>query len=112
SLKCFAAETLMVRAPSPEESPDIPSFFDDNDSASFQLSLSCSYNRCHEIPIAMILSGAAASRLRSGLRILQKCQTADSCIIGRAFPVRPYTISSTPFRRKPIGPFNALAADR
>lgn len=62
----------------------------------------------------MVLSGAAASRiLRSGPRILQKCQTIDSCTFGLVFPpVRPYSISSTPFRRKPIYSFNALAASR
>lgn len=60
----------------------------------------------------MILSGAAASRiLCSGPRILQKCLSVDSCINRVAYtPVRPYSISSTPFRRKSIGPFNALAA--
>ena len=62
----------------------------------------------------MILSGAAVSRiLRSGPRILQKCLAVDSCIIGLPYtPVRPYSISSTPFRRKPISPFNALEACR
>jgi rhomboid-like protein len=62
----------------------------------------------------MILSGAAAFRiLRSGPRILQKCQTVDGCIIGLAHsPVRPYSISSTPFRRKPAGPLHALTACR
>ena len=62
----------------------------------------------------MILSGAAASRtLRSGPRILQKCLAVDSYINRLAYTlVRPYSISSTPFRRKLIGPFNALAVCR
>jgi len=62
----------------------------------------------------MIHSGAAASRiLRSCPRILQKCQIVDGCAFGLAYaPVRPFSISSTPFRRKTSCPFNALAASR
>jgi rhomboid-like protein len=62
----------------------------------------------------MILSGAVASRiLRSGPRILPKCQTVDSYVNGLPyFPVRPYTISSTPFRSKRTDPFDAFAACR
>jgi rhomboid-like protein len=62
----------------------------------------------------MVLSGAAASRiLRSGSRILQKCLAVDHCNIGLLYtPIRPYSISSYPFRQKPIGPFNALEAYR
>jgi rhomboid-like protein len=62
----------------------------------------------------MILFGAAASRfLCSSPRILLRCQIVDSCIYGLALPpVRPYSISSTPFRRKNICSFNSLAASR
>lgn len=60
----------------------------------------------------MLFSGAAASRiLRSGPRFLQKCQSVDICIFKHSsFPVRSYSINSTPFRRKPTFPANSLAA--
>lgn len=62
----------------------------------------------------MVLSRAAASRiLRSSPRILQKFQVVDNCTIGLALaPPRPYSTSSTPFRRKPLCSFNAPAASR
>ncbi len=87
---------------------------DDEDFTSWQrfsLCSSGSYDLYDETVRDMILSGATASRiLRSGPRILQKCQAVDSCMFGLAYsPIRPYSISSTPFRRKPIGSFNPLA---